>query len=129
MKRLYLSTLFLAASFFVFSQHSSIAYKKLADSLFLHHNYQSAAFYYEKAIKKSTEPGVVMVQIAKSYSNMNKPTEAAHWFEEARNHHAHLADAEMYLYIRALLSLQKREQAEEELLILLNDDPNDIFAK
>lgn len=129
MKRLYFLSFTLLASFLASAQHSSIAYKKLADSLYRNHSYQNAAVYYEKAIKKSTEPGVIMLQIAKSYSHLNKPKEAEHWFEEARNHHAHLSDAEMYLYIRALLSLEKRELAEEELTVLLDNDPNDVFAR
>src|SRR5262245_42882288 len=48
--------LLLFAGTVAFGQHSSNAYRDLADSLYRHHHYQYAADYYEKALKKAGQP-------------------------------------------------------------------------
>lgn len=107
-----------------FSQHSSLAYRKLADSLYVHHHYQDAINYYERALKKSRDPGNIMLQIAKSHLKTNQPHESEEWFLKARENKATLTLDDYYLYARALITLKKRNQADALLESILESDPN-----
>lgn len=104
------------------AQHSSIAYHELADSLFEHHHYRYAAEYYEKALKKSREPGVVMLKIARSYSKLNEPGQAESWFTQARSNKASFSSEDTYLNAQVLAMQGKRLEAEKILLDLLQAD-------
>ena len=76
MKKIFFTILILLVGTTAFSQHSSIAYQALADSLFAHHHYQDAADFYQKALKKSPHPGDIMLQIGKCHYKMNLITES-----------------------------------------------------
>ncbi len=114
-------TLFIAGS--GFAQHSSKAYQKLADSLFEYHNYQHAATYYEKAIKKSEQPGNIMLHVARCNSKMNKMSEAEQWYKKAKDNHTTFKRQDTYDFAQTLLALNKRSEAEATLREHLNVDP------
>ncbi|MEJ1240114.1 OmpA family protein [Chryseolinea sp. T2] len=112
------------AIFFVFvlltgtialGQHSSNAYRDLADSLYRHHHYQHAANYYEKALKKAGNPGYLMLQLGKCYDKVNKPLDAEQWFRMASQKRAKFTDEDYYLYAESLISQQKYERADSLL--------------
>src|SRR6478735_190315 len=87
-----------------FGQHSSNAYRTLADSLYRHHHYQYAADYYEKALKKAERPGYLMLQLGKCYDKVNKPLLAEQWFRLANQKKAQFTDEDYYLYAEALVA-------------------------
>ena len=84
MKRALFILVILLSGITAFSQHSSIAYETLADSLFAHHHYQQATEFYQKAMKKSPHPGNLMVQLARCNYKMNLISESEKWFVKAK---------------------------------------------
>lgn len=129
MKRFYLTSLFIVLSYFAFAQHSHRAYRKLADSLYLHHHYESAASYYQRALKKAEESDSIMLQIAKCYSRTNNALEATQWFQKAKSHQAHFSHEDVYQYAGALMMLEKYDEAGDILEELLTSDPNALYAR
>lgn len=117
------------ASVRLFAQHGSNAYRDLADSLYRHHHYQYAADYYEKALKKSKEPGYLMLQIAKSYDKINNPAKAEQWFDKAGKNNARFEDEDYYLYAEALVVRNKRPKADSLLTRMLEENPNAHLAR
>src|SRR5215204_3856789 len=78
-KQLYIVFFVWIISYQVFAQHSHRAYVTLADSLYRHHNYKDATYYYQRAIKNSNEPGNIMLKIARAFTEMNDVKEAEAW--------------------------------------------------
>ena len=116
MKHIAISFVFvLLTGTIAFGQHSSNAYRDLADSLYRHHHYQYAANYYEKALKKAGDPGYLMLQLGKCYDKVNKPLEAEQWFRMASQKRAKFTDEDYYLYAEALIAQQKYERADSLL--------------
>lgn len=120
--------LFLAGSQ-VQAQHSSNAYRVLADSLYRHHHYQYAAEYYEKAIKKAPDPGYLMLQLGKSYDKINNAPQAERWFRLASLNKARFSDEDYYLYAEALIAQEKRAKADSLLRRILVANPNMLLAR
>jgi len=110
-------------------QHGSIAYRDLADSLYRHHHYQYAADYYEKALKKSKEPGYLMLQLGKCYDKVNSPVVAEKWFTLAAANKAQFSDEDSYLFAEALIAQQKRSKADSVLERILATNPNAHLAR
>ena len=129
MQRLSVIILLLVISNAALSQHSSNAYRKLADSLYVHHHYQEAAQYYQRAIKKSSDPGNVMLSVARSYGKVNSIAEAESWFAKARANKATFTHDDIYLYAQMLMMQKKRSEAETLLKELLIEDPNAARAR
>jgi outer membrane protein OmpA-like peptidoglycan-associated protein len=112
-----------------FGQHSSNAYRDLADSLYRHHHYQYAADYYEKALKKAEQPGYVMLQLGKCYDKVNKPLLAEQWFRMAAQRRAPFTDEDYYLYAEALVAQQKYDRADSLLTHILSVYPEMSMAQ
>lgn len=112
-----------------FSQHGSNAYRDLADSLYRHHHYQYAANYYEKALKKATNPGQLMLQLGKCYDKVNKPLVAEQWFRMAAQKRARFTDEDYYIYAEALIAQQKYERADSLLENILATSPEMKLAR
>ena len=112
-----------------FSQHGSVAYRKHGDTQFQHHHYQSAIDFYLKALKKSPEPGYVMLQLARCYIKTNQPDEAEKWFIQARANQAEFTIEDYYQYARVLVTLKKRNQADALLEQVVQTDPNSYLAR
>ncbi len=130
MKKIFPLVLFvLFAGSQAFSQHSSHAYRKLGDTQFAHHHYQSGIDYYQKALKKAPDPGSIMLQIANGYTRINMPEEAEKWFIEARANNAVFSVGDYYQYARVLVTLKKRNQADALLEHVVNTDPNSYQAR
>lgn len=110
-------------------QHSSNAYRVLADSLYKHHHYQFAADYYEKALKKAENPGYLMLQLGKCYDKVNKPLVAEQWFRMATKKRASFTDLDYYLYAEALIAQQKYERADSLLEYVLSIHPEMPMAR
>jgi len=113
----------------VFSQHSSRAYYKLADSLYQYHHYQYAADYYQRALHKADDPAGIMVKIARSYVKFNQDDDAEKWFIQALSNGATLSLNDYFLYAEALITLKKRSQAERLLEGIVQQDPNAHLAR
>lgn len=111
-----------------YGQHSSNAYRAVGDSLYRHHHYQFAADYYEKALKKATNPGVIMLQLGKCYDKVNKPLVAEQWFRMAAQKHAPFTDEDYYLYAEALIAQQKYERADSLLAHIVANHPEMVMA-
>lgn len=111
------------------AQHSSNAYRDLADSLYEHHHYQHAATYYEKALKKATDTGYLMLQLGKCYDKVNKPLVAEQWFRMASKKHAPFTDEDYYLYAEALIAQQKFQRADSLLEHILSQYPEMTMAR
>lgn len=105
-------------------QHSSNAYRILADSLYRHHHYQYAAEYYEKALKKAPDPGYLMLQLAKSFDKLSKPATAEQWFSMAASKKAKFDDEDYYLYAEVLIAQQKFAKADSLLQRAINRYPD-----
>ena len=112
-----------------FSQHSSRAYLKVADSLYQYHSYQFAADYYQKAFKKSADPGNIMLKIARSYIKINRADEAEKWFIEANSNHVPFTLEDDYQYAKVLIALKKRNKAEVLLDFIVKTDSNAHLAR
>ncbi|HTF18397.1 MAG TPA: OmpA family protein [Chryseolinea sp.] len=119
----------LFAGTFAFGQHSSNAYRDLADSLYRHHHYQYAATYYEKAMKKAENPGYLMLQLGKCYDKVNKPRVAEQWFRMAVQKRAPFTDEDYYLYAEALVAQQKYQRADSMLEHILSLYPEMNLAR
>src|SRR5690349_9231496 len=104
MKRLFFFFGLLVISNVVWSQHSSNAYRALADSLYRHHHYQDAAVYYQRAIKKSPEPGAIMLLVAKSYLRINSIKESEEWFGKAKSTSVQFTPEDTYAYAQVLMT-------------------------
>lgn len=114
---------------FAVGQHSSNAYRDLADSLYRHHHYQYAADYYEKALKKAGNPGYLMLQLGKCYDKVNKPLVAEQWFRMASQKRAPFTDEDYYLYAQALVAQQKYQRADSLLEHILARYPEMKLAR
>jgi outer membrane protein OmpA-like peptidoglycan-associated protein len=112
-----------------FSQHSSIAYRTLADSLFDHHHYHVAAGYYEKALKKSPHQGDIMLQLAKCYYKTNHITESEKWFIDAKKNRGSFSTQDYYEFAQVLIVQKKRHQADTLLEHVLQKDFNNTVAR
>ena len=113
----------------VFSQHSHRAYRELADSLYKYHNYKDAAFYYERAIKNAPDSARMMLHIAKAYSEINSVKESEVWYEKAIAQHATFSAEDTYNFVKDLLKLQRRRDAEATLRKFLKEHPDDDYAQ
>ncbi|HEX5169839.1 MAG TPA: tetratricopeptide repeat protein, partial [Cyclobacteriaceae bacterium] len=129
MKKIFFISLLLTFVLAASAQQSSNAYRRLADSLFDNHNYQTAATYYEKAIKNADQAGDIMLSIAECHTRMNHIGEAGEWFTKARENHATFNTNDVYEYVIVLMAQQKNNEAERELETLLSNDPNALHAK
>jgi len=112
-----------------FGQHSSNAYRDLADSLYRHHHYQYAADYYEKAFKKAGNPGYLMLQLGKCYDKVNKPLVAEQWFRMASQKRAPFTEEDYYLYAEVLVAQQKYQRADSLLEQVLERFPEMTLAR
>ena len=129
-KRLILSLMFVVyAGTIAMAQHSSNAYRDLADSLYRHHHYHHAAGYYEKALKKATNPGYLMLQLGKCYDKLSKPLLAEQWFRMAAQKRAKFTDEDYYLYAESLIAQQKYERADSLLEHILAIYPEMSMAQ
>ena len=129
MKRIFFILLLSLAGASAFAQHSSHAYRVLADSLYKHHHYLFAAEYYEKALKKSPHAGDIMIQIAKSYHKVNAIEESEKWFVKAKQHHGTFTNEDHYLFAQVLLMMKRQEWADTLLEHVLEHDPENVAAK
>jgi len=114
---------------YVFSQHSHRAYRELADSLYKYHNYRDAAFYYERAIKNAPDSARMMLHIAKAYSEINSVKESEVWYEKAIAQHATFSAEDTYNFVKDLLKLERRRDAEATLRKFLKENPDDDYAQ
>ena len=128
MKKILFTVLLLLMGVLAFSQHSSTAYRTLADSLYVHHHYQIAADYYEKALRKSPHQGNIMLQIAKCYHKINLTTESEKWFIKAKRNRGVFSTDDYYQFAQVLIMLKKRNQADSLLEYVLQIDPNTNVA-
>jgi outer membrane protein OmpA-like peptidoglycan-associated protein/tetratricopeptide (TPR) repeat protein len=124
MNRILFTILFLLAGKFAAAQHSSMAYRKLADSLYVHHHYQFAADFYEKALKKSPHQGNIMIQLAKCYHKINLLNESENWFIKAKQNRGTFSNEDYYLFAQVLMMLKKKDHADTLLAHVLERDPN-----
>lgn len=124
MKKILFSLGLLLVGTLGYSQHSSMAYRTLADSLYVHHHYQIAADYYEKALKKSPHPGNIMLQLAKCYHKMNLITASEKWFIKAKRNRGAFSTDDYHQFAQVLVMLKKRSQADSLLEHVLQMDPN-----
>jgi len=130
MKQIFFTVLLLMTGASVFAQHSSHAYRTLADSLYVHHHYLFAAEYYEKALKKAPHPGDIMVQIAKSYHKVNFIEESEKWFVKAKQHRGAFTTEDHYVFAQVLMMMKKKEWADTLLQHVLQHDPdNNVVRK
>ena len=129
MNRILLTVLFLLIGVVSFAQHSSMAYRTLADSLYVHHHYLFAADYYEKAIKKSPEPGDIMIQVAKCYHKINLIHTSERWYIKAKQHRASFSTDDYYLFAQVLMILKKKDQADSLLQHVLQRDPDNACSQ
>lgn len=112
-----------------FGQHGSHDYRKHGDTQVKHHHYQSAIIFYQRALKKAPDPGNIMLQIAKCYNKINHPELAENWFLKANANKADFTIQDYYQYARVLVTLKKRNKAEELLEHVLAADPNSHLAR
>src|SRR5690606_1789152 len=129
MKRFYISFLLLLVSCLCVAQHSHRAYRKLADSLYVHHHYEHAANYYQRALKNSTRPDSIMLQIAKCFSRTNNAAEAEEWFQKAKMQKAHFSEEDNYQHVSALKMLRRYSEAMEILQAMLEENPNELYIR
>ncbi|HZB14181.1 MAG TPA: OmpA family protein [Chryseolinea sp.] len=129
MKKVLITVLITLSGVTAFSQHSSIAYETLADSLFAHHHYQDATEFYQKAFKKSPHPGDIMLQLAKCYYKMNLIAESEKWFVKAKQNRGSFTAQDYYEFARVLTILKKKDQADTLLEHVLENDPDNIIAR
>ena len=129
MKRILFTTLLLLIGVVAFSQHSSVAYRTLADSLYRHHHYQHAADFYEKALKKSPHQGNIMIQLANCYHKINRIAESEQWYLKAKRNRGAFSTDDYYQLAEVLIRLDKREQADSLLQYVLVLDPNTDVAR
>lgn len=129
MQRILFTLLLSLTSVLAFAQHSSMAYRKLADSLYTHHHYQFAADYYEKALKKSPHQGDIMIQLAKCYHKINSIAEAERWFIKAKQNRGSFTTEDYYLFAQVLVTLKKKDQADTLLAHVLQREPDNIRVR
>jgi outer membrane protein OmpA-like peptidoglycan-associated protein len=108
---------------------SSTAYRALADSLYQHHNYQHAADYFQKALKNASQPGEIMLHIARCNNKLNRIQDAEGWFRKANANQATFTNEDIIQYIQVLMMSLKRNEAEALLTEHLKTEPNALFAK
>ncbi len=128
MKRIF-TILLLFVGVQVFAQHSSNAYRALADSLYVHHHYQVATDYYIKALKKSPHQGNIMLQLAKCYYKINRMAESEKWFINAQRNKGSFSTKDYYEFAQVLIMLKKRHQADTLLEHVLKQDLNNSLAR
>ena len=128
MQRIFLIAIFALTATAAWSQHSSAAYRRLADSLYAHHHYQFAADYYQKALKKSPHQGDIMLSLAKSYHNINQMAESEQWFVRARQNKGRFSIEDYYQFAQVLIVLKKTYTADTLLQHVLKNDPDHELA-
>ena len=128
MQRIFFIAIFVFAVTSAWSQHSSAAYRQLADSLYANHHYQFAADYYQKALKKSPHQGDIMLSLAKSYHNINQIAESEKWFILARQNHGKITIDDYYQFAQVLVVLKKTDKADTLLQDILQHDPDHALA-
>jgi len=129
MKRIFFAILLILNGVQAFSQHSSMAYRKLADSLFVHHHYHVAVGYYEKALKKSPHQGNIMLQLAKCYYKTNYISEAEKWFIKARRNRGSFSTQDHYEFAQVLIMQKKSHEADTLLEHVLQQDLTNRVAR
>ena len=129
MKKISIILLIIFLGSYAFAQQGSNAYRKHGDTQYKHHHYRSAIAYYTKALKKATDPGNIMLQIAKCYNRINQPVEAEIWFLKANKNKAQFTIQDYYQYARTLVTLNKRSQADALLEHVVGEDPNNHLAR
>jgi outer membrane protein OmpA-like peptidoglycan-associated protein/tetratricopeptide (TPR) repeat protein len=129
MNRIIFTILFLLVGKFAVAQHSSMAYRKLADSLYAHHHYQFAADFYEKALKKSPHQGNIMIQLAKCYHKINLLNASEEWFIKAKQNRGAFSTEDYYLFAQVLMMLKKKDHADTLLAHVLERDPDNKAVK
>jgi outer membrane protein OmpA-like peptidoglycan-associated protein/tetratricopeptide (TPR) repeat protein len=129
MKKILFVILILLPGVTAYSQHGSLAYETVADSLFDHHQYPRATEFYQKALKKSRYPGNLMLQLAKCHYKMNLISEAEKWFIKAQEHEASFTTQDYYQFARVLTILKKKPQADILLDHVLQNDPDNSIAR
>lgn len=129
MQKILFTLIFLLTGVCAFSQHSSIAYRRLADSLYVNHHYQFAGDFYQKALKKSPHQGDIMLQLAKCYHKINSIQESEKWFIKAKENHGHFIADDYYEFAQVLIMLKKTYHADTLLERLLERDPDNKLAR
>jgi outer membrane protein OmpA-like peptidoglycan-associated protein/tetratricopeptide (TPR) repeat protein len=129
MKKLYLLFIVFGISSEALAQHGQRAYEVLADSLYKHHNYKEATYYYKRAIKNANEPGNVMLKIARAFTEMKRVKEAEAWYEKARANKASFSIADTYYYVKELIMLKRRTDAEMVLSEFIRREPEAAYAR
>lgn len=128
MQRIFIITVLLFSATAAWSQHSSAAYRRLADSLYAHHHYQFATDYYQKALKKSPHQGDIMLSLAKCYHNINQVTTSEMWFVRAKLNGGHFTIDDYYQFAQVLIVLKKSYTADTLLAHVLEKDPDHALA-
>lgn len=128
MQRIFVIAILLFSATTAWSQHSSAAYRRLADSLYAHHHYQFAADYYQKALKKSPHQGDIMLSLAKCYHNINQISESEKWFVRAKQNRGHFTVEDYYQFAQVLIVLKKSYTADTLLEHVLQKDPDHALA-
>jgi outer membrane protein OmpA-like peptidoglycan-associated protein/tetratricopeptide (TPR) repeat protein len=111
------------------AQHGQRAYEVLADSLYKHHNYKEATFYYKRAIKNATKPGNVMLKLARAFTEMKSVKEAESWYEKARANNASFSTIDTYYYVKELIMLKRRTDAEIVISEFVRKEPDATYAR
>ena len=128
MQRIFFIAILVCTGTTAWSQHSSAAYRRLADSLYAHHHYQFATDYYQKALKKSPHQGDVMLSLAKCYYNINEIAESEQWFIRAKQNHGRFTIDDYYQFAQVLIVLKKTYTADTLLKHVLEKDPDHALA-
>ena len=128
MQRIFIITVLLFSANAAWSQHSSAAYRRLADSLYAHHHYQFATDYYQKALKKSPHQGDIMLSLAKCYHNINQMAPSETWFIRAKQNGGHFTIDDYYQFAQVLIVLKKSYTADTLLSHVLEKDPDHALA-
>lgn len=128
MQRISVIAILLFSGTVAWSQHSSAAYRRLADSLYTHHHYQFAADYYQKALKKSPHQGDIMLSLAKSYHNINQIAESEKWFVRAKQNRGRFTIDDYFQFAQVLVVLKKSYTADTLLEHVLQKDPDHALA-
>lgn len=128
MQRMFFIAILAFSGTAAWAQHSSAAYRRLADSLYAHHHYQFATDYYQKALKKSPHQGDIMLSLAKCYFNINQISESETWFIKAKQNHGRFTIDDYYQFAQALVVLKKPYAADTLLDHVLEKDPDHAMA-
>ena len=128
MQKIFVIVILVFSGTAAWSQHSSAAYRRLADSLYAHHHYQFAADYYQKALKKSPHQGDIMLSLAKSYHNINQIAESEKWFVRAKQNQGRFTVDDYFQFAQVLVVLKKSYTADTLLEHVLQKDPDHELA-